>query len=92
MPNMGKIMAGINKSKLNEKKDENRKNENQCSRQGLCAHGCILHESNNCKIESVVYKATCIDEDNVTKKYVGMTEDSFKNRVQGHYTSFNNPA
>ena len=62
-----------------------------CSRRGLCQNGCVLPDG-NCEIESVSYRANCISEDNGLMAYVGMTEGTFKDRVQSHYTSFNHRA
>ena len=88
MPNIKSRINRINSSKNNTAIPSTEREPKNCSRQGLCSKGCIL--DGKCNTESVVYRAKCHDEDGNMKEYVGMTEGTFKERVQGHYTSFNN--
>ena len=89
MPNVKNIIDGHNKKTLerNKKKEErdnprktcNCRNPNKCPLKGQCLR------------ESIIYQATVTTyESNCKETYIGLTKNTFKERFNGHKTTFKN--
>jgi predicted GIY-YIG superfamily endonuclease len=77
---MEDIISAHNKSILSKK-------EHKCSCNCRNKSECPL--GNKCQTEGVIYKATVVNEaDNERKFYIGLTENSFKDRFSNHKKSF----
>ena len=83
MPNMQSILRAHNKAELAAKPSEEERKCN-CRKKDSCPP-----LQNECLTKNVVYKAT-VSEQNTTceKVYFGLTENSFKQRYNGHTQSF----
>ena len=81
--NLGRKIAAHNAKILKkvENEDENRKKCN-CRKKEMCP------VDGHCLDESVVYQAVVKREDGLTDSYVGLTENSFKDRWTKHKSSF----
>ena len=84
MPNMGQIIRNHNKSVIN-------KNESVIQNKPTCN----CRNSNSCPVEKkcltkgVIYQATVTRNDNSEREtYIGLTENTFKERYTGHKSSF----
>ena len=68
---------------------------NRLISKGADERTCNCRKNNACPVEGhcldkgVIYEAT-VKSETETKKYVGLTEGSFKRRLYGHRQSFNN--
>ena len=45
-------------------------------------------QTDNCQINSVVYKAQVLTENSTPKEYTGMRENSFKEKFNNHMTTY----
>lgn len=89
MPNVKNIIDGHNK-KIRE---NNTNNEEQEKSQRTCncrkPNECPLN--GNCLMKSVIYQATVTtSDDNSKETYIGLTKNEFKERYNGHKSTFNN--
>ena len=85
MPNMGSIINNRNKKILINNNNITPQNECNCRKKDQCPL------DNKCLITSVIYKANVTtDKDNTGKNYVGLTEETFKQRYAQHLLSFRN--
>jgi len=84
MPNMKAIINGQNK-KILSPPDQNIDKACNCTRK----ESCPLNQ--NCLTKNVVYEATITSNlpDYQEKKYIGLSENTFKKRFTGHKSSFN---
>ena len=73
-----------NKNILHEHKTKNDPPPKTCN----CRRGNICPLGGNCLIESVIYQAEVKDQNSNSEKYVGLTKNSFKQRMWGHHSSF----
>ena len=85
MPNMKSLINSHNKGLL--KPQPNQDPERSCN--CINKDGCPLN--NNCLSTSLIYEATVTTNlpNQREKKYIGLTEPTFKKRFSGHKTSFN---
>ena len=86
MPNMKEIISNHNKTILN--KDNNTESKtNNCN--------CRIKEecpvNQKCQTSSLIYQATVTRHDNNKEEsYIGLTDNTFKTRYNGHTSSFRN--
>ena len=86
MPNVNQIISAHNKYILNNNKPkQNAQDTCNCRKDRQCPL------EGNCLISSVIYQATVTRKDNLRDEtYIGLTENTFKTRFNGHSSSFNN--
>ena len=86
MPNMQQIISNHNKSVINKTEtDETTASNCNCRRGKVCPLG------GRCLESGVIYQATITRDDNEVKEtYIGLTDNSFKTRYNGHTCSFRN--
>ena len=80
MPNIDSTIKSHNNRLISNGADErtcNCRKNNACPVEGHCLD------------QGVIYEAT-VKSETETKKYVGLTEGTFKRRLYGHRQSFNN--
>ena len=88
-PNMAQIISVHNKriinTNFNEKKNDPPSQKCNCRKKADCPL------NGNCQQKNVIYQATVTRQDNGKQEtYVGLTENEFKTRYNGHKSSFNN--
>lgn len=87
MPNIKQIISSHNTSVLKKSQPQPDVNTNTCNCRD--SNNCPLE--NKCLISSVIYQATVTRDDiNKDETYVGLTENTFKSRFNGHTASFRN--
>jgi hypothetical protein len=86
-PNMDKILSSHNKKLLDVQK-VNQPEPKKCSCPGLDKSKCPLN--NECLTQELVYQADVSSDDGAIKHYIGLTENTFKERYYGHTKSFRN--
>ena len=89
MPNVKQIVSSHNKFTMREvtKTEEPTLNNMNCN----CRNKDSCPLEGNCLTPSVVYQATVTRQDNNKEEtYVGLTENTFKTRYNGHISSFRN--
>jgi hypothetical protein len=88
MPNVHQIISAHNKSTMKtEKTVEPTQNIQQCN----CRKNQPCPLEGNCLTSEVIYQATITRQDNSKEEtYIGLTENSFKTRFNGHKSSFRN--
>jgi hypothetical protein len=86
MPNIHQIVSSHNKRLINKPEPNTNINENcNCKRDRQCPL------NGNCLTSSVIYQAKVTRHDNQREEtYVGLTENTFKSRFNGHTSSFRN--
>ena len=87
MPNVKNVIDGHNK----KIRDESKKNKEQESQEKTCncrkPADCPLN--GQCLTKSVIYQATVTTEEDGSKEtYIGLTKNVFKERFNGHKTTF----
>jgi hypothetical protein len=88
MPNMKQIISTHNKSTMKAVKTEE---PTQITRNCNCRKQQTCPLEGNCLTSEVVYQATVTRQDNLKEEtYLGLTENSFKTRFNGHTSSFRN--
>ena len=85
MPNMKNIISKHNKKVL-ATVDEGKTQEKMCN----CRIKSLCPMDGQCLQQALVYKATLTSE-NVTKAYIGLTENTFKERFRNHKQSLQHP-
>ena len=96
MPNMKRIIAGHNRKILNP---ENQLKREDCDGKGGCKDKCI-EEEKSCQTKQIIYQAELKYEEPhhsipnqsapVTKKYIGLSKNKFRERYNHHKWSFSN--
>ena len=86
MPNIQQIISSHNKSIINNSNTDGSTNPKcNCRRDKVCPL------RGNCLESGVIYQATVSRNDSPTKEtYVGLTDNTFKTRYNGHTCSFRN--
>ena len=86
MPNMKQIISNHNKTILN--KDNNTESKtNNCNCR--IKEACPVNQK--CQTSSLIYQATVTRHDNNKEEsYIGLTDNTFKTRYNGHTSSFRN--
>ena len=95
MPNLKQLINSHNNHLLRKFEEEApntilEKNTDNCN----CRNKVNCPLQNNCMLKNIVYRANVKteDENNSSKSYIGVTENSFKTRYNNHKSSFNNIA
>ncbi len=88
MPNMKNIIDGHNKKTIDKKRctrstDGNKKKLCNCRNQDNCPM------KGQCLRESIIYQATVTTSEG-KETYIGLTKNTFKERYNGHKTTFKN--
>jgi hypothetical protein len=88
MPNMKNIIDGHNKKTIDKKRctrstDGNKKKLCNCRNQDNCPM------KGQCLRESIIYQATVTTSES-KETYIGLTKNTFKERYNGHKTTFKN--
>ena len=83
MMNMGTIIKAHNNKILTKKPEPD--NNQMCN----CRNRTACPLNNNCLVENVIYEAEVTSE-NSTRRYIGSTANTFKERYQSHKYTFNN--
>ena len=86
MPNVGRIIQATNKRILKNGSTEDEEKPCNCRNKTSCPL------NGKCLTKTVVYEATLTTNNNITHKYIGLTENDFKERYNNHTKSFRNPA
>ena len=87
MPNMKQIISSRNKVLLTSEKTESTTPTKDCN----CKKNTTCPLEGKCLTKSVVYQATVTRHDNqMQETYVGLTENTFKIRYNGHNSNFKN--
>lgn len=90
MPNIGNIISSHNKSLMSINTYESNSNNSE-RKKCNCKRGNTCPLDNNCLVKSVIYQATVKRKDNnECATYIGQTENSFKQRYNGHTSTFRN--
>ena len=85
MPNMKQIISNHNKTILNKDNNtESKKNNCNCRIKEACP------VNQKCQTSSLIYQATVTRHDNKEESYIGLTDNTFKTRYNGHTSSFRN--
>ena len=85
MPNVDKIISAHNKSILKKNNEHISNTEKTCN----CRRKAECPLEGNCLTKGVIYQATVTRVDNNKEEtYVGLTENNFKTRYNGHICSF----
>ena len=84
-PNMAKVISSHTKKLLDIKPDVPM--QKLCNCPAKRKHECPM--DGKCCATEIVYQADVMASDNSTKKYIGLTEPSFKKRLSNHTKSFN---
>ena len=82
-PNLGLKIAAHN-SKILKNEEDVGENVRSCN----CRNKDLCPVDGNCLSKSVIYQAVVTREDGVVDSYVGLTENSFKDRWTKHKSSF----
>ena len=81
MPNIKSIITSHNKHIL-------KKEQHQKSKTCNCLNKENCPPNNNCLLSNIIYEAT-LKSDHTEKKYIGISETTFKKRYANHKQSFN---
>ena len=86
MPNMKQIISNHNKTILNKDNNtESKTNNCNCRIKEACS------VNQKCQTSSLIYQATVTRHDNNKEEsYIGLTDNTFKTRYNGHTSSFRN--
>ena len=84
MPNMKMAVAGHNSQVQKEGQEVENPGCNCSGRMGPCPLG------GGCLVESVVYRATVVQDNSKVDTYTGLTCNKFKDRFYGHRSTFEN--
>ena len=86
MPNVSQIIANHNKSVIKKNRPEETSDKTcNCRRDKVCPL------DGKCLTSSIIYQATVVRQDNgKDETYIGLTDNSFKTRFNGHTCSFRN--
>ena len=85
MPNMKQIIASHNKAILDQNNTPTTTTQKNCN----CRKNKTCPLDGQCQTESIIYQATVTRHDNNKEEtYVGLTENTFKTRYNGHTCSF----
>ena len=82
MPNIANIIKAHNQKTLSQPTESNQTRSCNCRKPEMCPL------DGQCLTDNLVYQATVKADNRPEKYYIGMTENTFKTRFNGHKVSF----